>query len=531
MRKLPLGIQTFSEIIEGNMVYVDKTDLIWQLAHDSKFNFLSRPRRFGKSLMLSTLESYFRGDKHLFAGLRLEQLQAESGEQWREYPIIKLSLSGGDGSLQGLQGRVNIQFLELDEMHGFDTSGWEIGDRFARMIMLLRRKYNSKVVILIDEYDAPLLETLGEGMQEQHQQVKAALRSLYLNLKNYEQYIHFAMLTGISQFSQLSVFSGLNALEIHTLVERYSNICGITQSELEGNFGEYIEDFAKSRGVSLQEMLDLLRKRYDGYRFTIRGEHLYNPFGLLNALKGKDLSNHWMRTGHPMILEYLAPKFHINIQVLEEGVEVFTDDLGGVVDRFGRPTPFLYQTGYVTIREAINERTLIMTLPNQEVKTALAYMLIPKVWEWREEHVFKDLLRLKALLYAGDIGGFMEQLKPLFASVFGGNEPKDSPVRESHFRNALFVVFTLLNQEVRMEVPGSKGRADVELETPSSIYIFELKLKGRGATTRDALKQIRERGYGDKFLGGEKPVLGVGAVFDSEGEVEWEAIPYAELPC
>ncbi len=529
MRNLPIGTQTFSKILEFDEVYVDKTDLIWQLAQQPRVFFLSRPRRFGKSLMLSTLKSYFRKEEALFKGLKLERLQAESGKPWAQYPVIHLSMAGGGSSVDDLTARLDMQFLEVDEYYGIDSSDFSGGNRFARIIKLLSTKCNTKVVILIDEYDHPLLDTLESGKEELHEQFKEVLRNVYMNLKNYDHLIRFCMLTGVSQFSQLSLFSGLNSISILTLDKRYDAICGITQDELEANFHDYIARFAEARGIAFDEMVSLLRNRYDGYRFTAGGAHVYNPFCLLKALDSQSLSNYWMLTGPPKVVQYIAPSTHLNAQMLEEGIDVQVDDLSGMEDRRGRPIPLLYQTGYLTIKKAVSEEVFRLGFPNAEVKSSFAWQLLPGVLSQSDAEVRCSLDELKDHLYAQDIDGFMKALRPLFASVFGGNEPRESPLRESHFRNAMYVVFTMLNQKIRLEVPSSKGRADVELETPNAVYIFELKLKSQGETPKDALRQIGARGYAEKFVGGAKPIFCVGAVFNHEGGVEWAPLPYEDM--
>ncbi|PIE84335.1 MAG: AAA family ATPase [Bacteroidia bacterium] len=530
MQLLPIGIQSFSKLREQERAYVDKTDLIWQLAQDPAYYFLSRPRRFGKSLMLSTLESYFLKQEDLFRGLKLERLQAESGKEWKYYPVIKLSMAGGDGlTVESWTGQVHIQLGMLERRHGVETGPQVLGERFAKLIVSLYEKYNSRVVVLIDEYDSPLLESMGDDQVELHKASRGMLRSMYINLKTYDELVHFAMFTGVSQFSQLSLFSGLNALKIITLENEWSALCGITHEELITYFGGRIDRLAEEKGITREALIAALRQKYDGYLFTPRGVHVYNPYGLLKALENGLLMNYWMQTGSPKVLEYLLPKYRTNAQELAAGVAGEANWIGTQEEPGGKPYPFLFQTGYLTIKEALSDLSFILAFPNGEVRTSLASLMETAVVGYDASDMYPRLTELKQCLYERKVAGFMDRLKPLFAKVFGGNEPRESLVRESHFRNALFVVFTLLGEHIQMEVPSARGRSDCELQTQDTVYIFELKLASSGETKLDALRQIKDQGYGDAYLGGGKPIVCIGATFDSKGDIDWLEREYGEI--
>ncbi len=532
--QLPIGIETFSEIIREGYFYVDKTNLIWELAHQGKFLFLSRPRRFGKSLTLTTLESYFRAEKECFRGLKLERLQQESGREWVEYPVINLYISSpsqrGEAALRALIDQ-GLDFVA--RRYGIEPEG-TADMRLAHLIVSLHEKFQRPVVILIDEYDHPLLDTMEPKDKELHEQYLQILRGLYMNFKRLDRYLRFVMLTGVARFSGLSLFSGLNNIDDITLNERYATLCGVTQAELEDHLEGFIDRLAAKLGLDRGKATDLLRRRYDGYRFTPEGEHVYNPFCLLMALKNLSLRNYWMGTGTPQVLDYILPEHRIDLPTLERGVPVHLNDLGRILGRDGSTAPFLFQTGYLSIVQVLSHDYVLMALPNAEVRNTLAvlmqYDLLGRTRSGMA--VFKLLHELKDALHAGDVAGFMDRLTPILAAVATGNEPKDSLIHESHFRNTFYVVFKLLEEEVAIELPSALGRSDCEVEARHHIYIFELKLQGEdggGQTPRRALRQIHDRRYGRRHETNGKPIVCVGAVFDNEGSCQWEQMPYEAL--
>ncbi|PID89938.1 MAG: hypothetical protein CSA97_05510 [Bacteroidetes bacterium] len=531
MQRLPVGIQTFDKIRRQGLAYVDKTDLIWKLAHSVDYGFLSRPRRFGKSLMLSTLASYFRHEEELFKGLHLERLQRESGEEWLEYPVIHLYITAGeekDGA--DFYTKLSLQFDQVDEQYGVDTSKYASGARMSALIIALRRKFNRNVVVLVDEYDAPLLATMGQPeLAEEHEKAKRALRAIYGNFKEYDELLHFVMLTGVSQFSQLSLFSGLNSIVNISLQDEWATLCGITEGEMLETFAPYLEALRAKLGFTQEELLRVLRYKYDGYRFTPNGEHVYCPYGLLLALKSKMLDNYWAKTGTPQVLDYLLPYYEINAQELEEGVLLDIAEIDSIEAMEGSPIPMLYQTGYLTIKEALGGEALLVAFPNGEVRVALARLMQWHFLKGNRLTIFKTLRTMKDMLNAGDLEGFMGHLAPLIAGVPYIAEAKDSPAREANFRNAMYVILTILEEAVYIERPSALGRSDCEIDTQSGVYIFELKLKSSGESKRDALRQIAKKRYGDKFLNIGKPIICVGATFDAEAKADWEAMPYAEV--
>ncbi|PID89961.1 MAG: hypothetical protein CSA97_05405 [Bacteroidetes bacterium] len=535
MQQLPIGIQNFPEIRERGYAYADKTDMVWHLAHRPKYHFLSRPRRFGKSLLLSTLECYFRGREDLFRGLKLEALQRESGEEWVEHPVVKLSMAGCDGrEADEIALLLEEQFDDLDEAYDVDTSKYKRPNiRFARMLKVLHRKYKRRVVVLVDEYDVPLLQTLSPEKRELHEVYREILRSVYMNLKDNDEYIHFGMLTGVSQFSQLTLFSGLNNIRNISLDDGWSTVCGFTEEDIVALFPDHLEALAGQLGCSRDEALERLRNLYDGYCFTPHGQHIYNPFGLMQALDSKYLDCYWMKTGTPSVLQHLLSQQVLDARKLEEGVVVKRHEISTQPVTDGTPIAMLYQTGYLTIKKAIDDSTFLVAFPNREIRTTLAWMMGSKLLGWKEGVRFKLMERLRGFLDAGDIKGFMGAVDPILAGVPYMDAEEGNPIRESNFRNAMYVVLTMLEEPVQVERPSAMGRSDCEVEAAGAIYIFEMKLKrpkGQGSNTPlSALQQIKRKRYGRRLEGVEKPVICVGAVFDGHGGVEFEEMGYEEV--
>jgi hypothetical protein len=381
--RYPLGMQVFSELREGNFLYVDKTELIYRLTHgDAKFTFLSRPRRFGKSLLTRTMESYFQGRRELFAGLAMERLEKE----WTEFPVLRFDFGNVKGyNMPGLVCCIEQQLENYEEIYGANSKDVTPGNRFYRLIRNAYKQTGRKVVILIDEYDAPLLEVLTKS--ENLAEVRDFMRDFYSQIKNCDEYIRFAFMTGISTFSQLGMFSELNNLKNITSNDEYSAICGITLSELKDNFGYGIRKFAEKEGCTFDEMVERLREQYDGYHFTKSMVDVFNPYSLLNAFSDCELNNYWFQTG--------TPSFAINMMKAHKGewqfdVEIIDGMEPMVLSKFNTPLesargpiPFLYQAGYLTIKEYVEEDDMyVLGVPNTEVRIGMIQNLIPIYSQW-----------------------------------------------------------------------------------------------------------------------------------------------------
>ncbi len=530
MKRLPVGMETFVNIRQEGYLYIDKTDMIWELPRKGKHLFFSRPRRFGKSLMLSTLASYFRAEKELFRGLKLEALQRESGEEWVERPVIHLNFSGGGNrSVEQIEELVAKRLDTVEKRYGIEPA-YSGGMRFANLIEELHRKTGRNVVILVDEYDAPLLELMGrEGKEQVLEDAKSILREMYMNLKVYDGLIHFSMITGVSQFSQLSLFSGMNSIQNISLQEKWATLCGITEGELLDSFPNHLAALGDHLHFTPEQTLAALKHKYDGYRFTPNGTHVYCPFGLLLALENQLLDNYWAKTGTPKVLEQILPHYYIQPKELLAGVELDIADIASVEAMRGAPIPFLYQTGYLTIKRAIDDETLEVAFPNGEVRVALARLMRQELFTQWAKPQFEALRSMKRLLNEGDLPGFMGYLEPLLSGVPYISDPQDIPAREATFRNAMYVILTLLEESIHVERPSALGRSDCEIDALGAIYIFELKLKSSGESARKALLQIRDKRYGDKYLHAGKPIICVGAVFDRAAKADWVEMPYAEV--
>ena len=510
IRNMPIGIQSFSTMIEGNYVYVDKTLFISKLEKLGRAYFLARPRRFGKSLFISTLQTYFEGKKEFFKGLAIERIKAEKGEEWQKYPVLKLDLNAKKYSKEGdLDEILNNHIKIWERTYNVETGCSNPDIAFFNIIQSLHKKFNQKVVILIDEYDKPLIATLeNEELQEQY---RASLKAFYSVIKSSNDYIHLSFLTGVTKFSKVSIFSDLNNLFDISFDEEYSSLCGITEEELKDNFSNEIEVLANKYEKPQEEMLEVLRAKYDGYRFSEKEEHIYNPFSLLTALAKKRLGDYWFETGTPTFLVRLLAKCEFNIPDLEGNLKITLDNLDAYRVAKESFIPLLFQAGYVTIKDYDEElNRYILGFPNDEVRYAFLKQLL-KVYTTANTTPDGTFMVDEFLdgIRKGDIERVLTLMKSLIASIpYDSLEKEKLELREHNYQSAIYLVFRLLGQYVRTEVHSSKGRSDVEVETKDAIYIFEFKVGGK---PQDALNQIKEAGYAEKHLASNKAVFLIGA--------------------
>ena len=510
IRNMPVGIQSFEAIRTGGYVYVDKTYFIPKLEILGRAYFLTRPRRFGKSLFISTLQAYFEGRKELFKGLAIEKFKAETGSEWKKYPVLKLDLNAGDyRTPEELSAVLNSHIENWCISFGLEQKFEKPYLNFAYIIRTLYEKFNQKVVILIDEYDKPLIATLeNEELQNQY---RTSLKAFYSVIKSSNDYIHLSFLTGVTKFSKVSIFSDLNNLFDISFDKEYSSICGITEEELNSNFSKEIEMLAEEHSKTYNEMVDILREKYDGYRFSEKEERIYNPFSIFNVFAKKKLGDYWFETGTPTFLVRLLEKCYFNIPDLEGNLKITLDNLDAY--RVARESfiPLLFQAGYVTIKQYDKElNRYILGFPNDEVRYAFLKQLL-KVYTTRDTtsdgtfivDEFLDSLR------KGDIEMTLTLMKSLIASIpYDSFSDEKIELREHNYQSAIYLVFRLLGQYVRTEVHSSKGRSDVEVETQDSIYIFEFKMKGKAS---DAIAQIKEAGYAEKHSASNKNIYLIGA--------------------
>lgn len=512
-RKYPIGIQTFSEIIRGGYVYVDKTDLIWQLVHYAKYIFMSRPRRFGKSLLTTTLDSYFRGEKELFVGLKIMQYEQE----WDQYPVIHLDLSiaKGKDSADELKRTLMLLLSRIESDDGNQDEKTP-GERLTGLIMRAYQQTGKQVAVIIDEYDAPLLEVLHE--EENLPQFRKVMQEFYQPLKACEAMVRFCFITGITKFSQLSIFSTINNLKNVTMNPRFASICGITEQELVTVLADDIRELAVQYECTPEQMHEKLKLRYDGYHFSEYSEGIYNPFSLLNAFGDQKLDNYWFSTGTPSYLIRQMQHYRMDIATLEK-MEVPADSFDVPTEAMTTALPLLYQSGYLTIKDYDRE-ALIYTLgiPNQEVRIGFVKGLLPTYIGLDNGNVQTGFaLKFWRALKAHDIDQAMREMQSYLAGIpyVEGFKRKlaEAATAEGFYEYTLYLIFSMLNVYVRTQVRCAGGRSDMVVWMPDTVYVFELKVSG---TAQDALQQIDDKSYAIPYQTDGRKVVKVGVKMNVE---------------
>ncbi len=479
--------------------------MVWKVANLGKPYFMSRPRRFGKSLLISTFESYFLGRKDLFEGLAIEQMETN----WKKHPVLHLDLNAKKYTApEDLVSMLTFQIEGWEATWGTESIVRSPEERFAAVIQRAHEQTGMGVVVLIDEYDKPLLQAmLNEPLLDEYRRI---LKAFYGVLKSADRYLRFVFITGVTKFSQVSVFSDLNQLNDISLDTAYSTICGITREELVEVFTPEITALADERQVTFNEAVDQLAMQYDGYHFTKACPGMFNPFSVLNALQKKNLENYWFQTGTPTFLVELLKQSDYDLRLIMDGVEMKSDSFAEYRAEANNPIPLIYQSGYLTIKD-YNPRFNLYTLqlPNEEVKYAFLNFLLP--FYTRVDDTKKDFYigRFVEELERGDIPAFMERLKAFFAGI--PYELNDST--ERHYQVVFFLVFQLLGQYIETEVRSAKGRADAVVKTDKYIYVFEFKLND---TAEAALRQIEEKGYLIPYAKDGRKLIRMGVEFSKE---------------
>lgn len=482
--KYPIGNQDFAGLIEDGYVYVDKTDLVYDLVENNKYVFLARPRRFGKSLLLSTIRYYLEGRKDLFEGLKIMTLE----RVWKKRPVLHLALSGHNPKeSDSLKELINLQFRQWEEKYSVETPAATLSARFTEIIISAFRQTGQKMGILIDEYDNPLINALDNP--EVLDTNRSLLKSIYSTLKDLDEYIDFAMFTGVSRFSNTSIFSGLNNLYDISFDEEYESICGFTQDEITRYLREGLEDFASKHDIEFTEVLSRLKEEYDGYHFSERLLDIYNPFSVLNCLRKKKIENYWVQTGPPEFLIKKLNRESISFTGLfsAEGNPM---TLASIDVAFDSPVALFYQTGYLTIKSYDRETGLFqLGIPNREVNQGLFNLLL-KRYSFRDEiDGMKNLRLLSNSLNRGEAEEFVKQLRVFLSPIAYHLQGK---ISEIDFERTLFVIFHIMGFHVHTEIATSYGRIDLLVETQQYVYIVELKYGGSG---EEAWRQIREKEY------------------------------------
>ena len=529
-RKLPIGVQSFKDLREKGFLYVDKTEYLFQLINNSKVYFLSRPRRFGKSLFLSTLAAYFLGQKELFKGLYLEKAEEEQAAQenrsaWQEYPVFYLDFNIGNyNCMETLTENLNIFLSRLEELYGKSNIEESSAKRFAGLLERAYKQTGKQVVILVDEYDKPLLQTMGVN-EELNEKYRNVLKAFYSVIKTCDEYIRFAFLTGVTKFSKISIFSDLNNLRDISMEEEYAGICGITQTELETNFQPDIQALATRQDIDYPQALASLKRWYDGYLFHPAGEGMYNPYSVLSALVKKEIKSYWFATGTPTFLvnylkevHYFIPDLDGNVELNETGLETYRAIAQDAL-------PILFQSGYLTIRKYIAEaRMYRLGFPNDEVRYGFLENLMPVYAAIPFVETGKSVWTFVQDIRKGDVNGFMERMQSIIAGIpYDNFTDKNLKLREQNYQTAVYLVFALMGQFVQTEVQCSTGRADCVVITADTIYIFEFKLSGNGSA-EDAIKQIQEQKYAVQYKTAGKKIVLIGSSFDEETRTikEWK---------
>ena len=504
-RLYPIGIQTFSEIRNKAFLYIDKTEYIHRLVHaDSKYIFLSRPRRFGKSLLTSTLEAYFQGRKDLFKGLAMDLLETE----WTEYPVLRFDMSlGKHMEKEQLERYLSSQLELMEHKYGILT---ESPDANIRLTNLIRRAYEQtgrQVVVLIDEYDAPLLDVVHE--EKNLPVLRNIMRNFYSPLKACDPYLRFVFLTGITKFSQLSIFSELNNNKNISMLPGYAAICGITEEEMATQMDEDLDILAERLNVNREEVVKKLKAHYDGYHFAWPSPDIYNPFSLLNAFADGRLDSYWFGSGTPTYLIEMLNKFGVLPSQIG-GNEAVAADFDAPTERMESITPLLYQSGYVTIK-GYDEMFQIYTLdiPNAEVRIGLMRSLIPYYVTRDTQSTNTTVVNLARALVRGDMDGMLYLLQTFLSTV----PYCDRTDYEGHYQQMLYIIFSLLGAYVDVEVRTPRGRVDMVMRTATTLYVVELKLN---QSAEAAMQQIDLKNYPERFALCGLPVVKVGINFDME---------------
>ena len=510
--KYPIGIQNFEDLRRKGFVYVDKTAHVYDLADTGKYYFLGRPRRFGKSLLISTMEAYFLGKKELFKGLAMEKLEKE----WNVYPVFHLDLNTGTfDSVENLRKIIDNFLVQWENIYGTARGEETQPLRFKGLISRAYVQTGRQVVILVDEYDKPLL--LNFDNPDLQDKLRKELKAFYSVLKTQDQYIRFAFLTGVTKFGKVSVFSDLNNLNDISMTVRYADICGITEAEMHEYFDKSIHEFANANDMTFEGACLELRNQYDGYHFRHGGPGIYNPFSLLNALSKQEISDYWFETGTPTFLVQILQQSDYDLNDIQNG-SVDASVISSVDTVTANPLPIIYQSGYLTIKDYDTEfKAYKLGFPNKEVETGFLKSLLPAFMPVKERKTEFEIKKFVKEVRSGDAESFMSRLQ----TFFDASDYRVAGCAEVYFQNTLFVFFRLMGFYTEVEHSTSCGRVDIILKTQDYIYIIECKFNGSAS---DALSQIENKGYAKPFACDPRKIFKIGVNFSSETRTmtEWK---------
>ena len=510
-RSLPIGIQSFEKLISDGYLYVDKTDFIYKLVDTGNPFFLSRPRRFGKSLFLSTLKAYWEGKKELFSGLKIEELEKDNPDAWQPYPVFYFDFNKKNyRNPTALEEVFAGHLREWEEIYGNEYEQFPLEDRFQHLLKKAFSKTGKRCVVLVDEYDKPLLDIMeNPALLDFNRNV---FKGFFSTLKSYDAYIQFIFITGVTKFSKVSIFSDLNNLRDISLEKEYAQICGITDTELSNNFKPEIRGLAKEQGMTMKACMEELKRNYDGYLFHEKGKRVYNPFSLMNALVKKEYGSYWFETGTPTFLVNRLKKMSFDTRQFMDGtLKASKETLMDYRVDNPNPVPLLFQTGYLTILDYDpSEKSCILSFPNEEVKYGFLNNLLPAYVDGVSAGSGKDILTLTRYIKSGDLDGIKNVFVALFASI---TYTTNDAIFEHYFQTVIFITLTLLGQFVECEKHTSVGRIDCTLKTERFIYIFEFKID---KSADEALQQIHDKHYADPYAADPRKLYRIGVNFDSK---------------
>ena len=502
--KLPIGLQTFSEIRENNKLYIDKTRLIYDLIqHEAKYFFLSRPRRFGKSLLTSTFKAFFSGQRELFQGLAIEKLE----EEWTEYPVLHFDMSQGKHRNE-IELERYLQFIiePYEKRYGITVTEVDINNRLTKLIQEAHAQTGRQVVVLIDEYDAPLLDVVHE--EENLPKLRQVMRNFYSPLKACDPHLRFVFLTGITKFSQMSIFSELNNLVNISMKPEFAAICGFTKEEILENMHGHLVRLAERQGISFDEAVNKLTETYDGYHFTWPSPDIFNPFSVLNCMSDCTFNYYWFASGTPTYLIEMMRKFDVapsNVGRLRAQASAFD----APTERMTSLTPLLYQSGYLTIKAANKMGIYTLDIPNKEIRVGLMESLLPNYVMARADDGNVVVADMCEALFEDNLDTFFTLLRDFLLSI----PYCENTHYEGHYQQLLYVILSLLGRYVDVEVRTNKGRVDLVMQAAGKIYLMELKV---GQSAEAALQQIDLKQYPERFALSNLPIVRVGLNFDME---------------
>ena len=504
LKNLPVGIQTFEKIVEQDRLYVDKTEYILKMLKLSNYIFLSRPRRFGKSLLVSTLQAYFEGRKDLFKGLYIYNAEKD----WEQYPVLKFSMASAKHIDAAQLRRFLGNMLEREELKwGITSPKQDANDRLHDLILEANRQTGKQVVVLIDEYDAPLLDV--SHQDSLLHEMRQIMRNFYSPLKDCDPHLRFVFITGITKFSQLSIFSELNNLNNISMLPEFAAVCGITEEEMLTQMSDYIDRFAQANEQTRDEAIADLKRQYDGYHFAWPSPDIFNPFSLLNAFAVNILKSYWFESGTPTFLIEKLKEYNVVPSMLKP-TEVMASDFDAPTENMSSIMPLLYQSGYYTIKDYSRRfGTYLLDLPNNEIRIGLMASLLPNYIQRDTYKGNTTVAEMYRALYYDDLEGMLRLLQTYLLTI-----PQcDNTNYEGHYQQLLYVIFSLLGRYVDVEVRTSSGRVDMVMNSGKSLYLFELKLN---KSAEAAMQQINLKDYPSRFALSGLPIIKVGMNFDME---------------